>query len=118
MPDLFAGKLRGGRARLQSPSSGVVWLPGRLPQPDSVANFALLPPLYYGVGCVIYSDTRQKFWISCSPGGAEKAPVVETRSSMLQVYVCACACNLSWACARVAQGLLSLMSGPQNTEQQ
>lgn len=91
VPDLYAIKLRGGCWRDQV----LVWF-GCM-----VIQVCMLPvPLRlsclrqecagwsFGAGRIIYSDTLQRFWISCCPAGVEKAPVAETRTRKFQVCVC------------------------------
>lgn len=88
--DLYALKLRGGRARLQTCCRRVpvlVWF-GCL-----AAHHWSVQPAKAGSLAQVASFTQthfQRFWVSCCPGGAVKAPVMETRTSKLQVYVCVC----------------------------
>lgn len=126
VPDLCALKLRGGRARLQTrrPSSGLVWLPGRPPLPASVL-LSPSPSLWgrsvqlaeAGALAQVASFTQthsKRFWVSRCPGGAEKAPVVETggpasfrcMSVKLDLGVCPCQTGpvISVVCTTVTTG--------------
>lgn len=69
----------------------------------------------FGAGRIIYSDTLQRFWISCCPGGVKKAPVVEMATRKLQVYLCVTRAGCMPVSNR-ARYLCCLRT--QNTEQQ
>lgn len=61
----------------------------------------------FGAGRIIYSDTLQRFWVSCCPGGVKKATVCgdgDQKASGVLV------CNQSWVYACVKQGPLSVLS--------
>lgn len=51
-------------------------------RPSASASF-----LSSGACYIIYSDTLQRFWVSCCPGGAEKAPVVQMSTSKAPMYL-------------------------------
>lgn len=55
----------------------------------AVANIALWSgsPYLFGTSRIIYSNTLQKFRVSCCPGGVDKAPVVDMENSKTQVDI-------------------------------